>query len=139
MKLLIAIPALNEEGAIAGVIERCLAARSAIITGSPVTEVDITVVSDGSTDRTAELASVFADRIHVTVFEANRGYGAAIKTAWRDSDAELLGVMDGAAAGSRGGAEPLVRSRRRAIDQRHVGEEAAGGSGRSGFPPEFAR
>src|SRR5262249_55196687 len=79
LKLLIAIPALNEEESIAGTIQRSLAAREAILENSPVTEVDITVVSDGSTDRTVELATHYLDRIHLIVFQKNRGYGAAIK------------------------------------------------------------
>ena len=44
MKLLIVIPALNEEDSIQGIIERCIAAKDEIKTYSPVTEVDITVV-----------------------------------------------------------------------------------------------
>jgi glycosyltransferase involved in cell wall biosynthesis len=59
-----------------------------------VTEVAITVVSDGSTDRTAEIASRYADQINLIVFGTNRGYGAAIKAAWSESDAELLGFLD---------------------------------------------
>jgi Glycosyl transferase family 2 len=94
MKLLIAIPALNEEASIQQIIERCLQARKEIIETSPVTEVDITVVSDGSTDRTVELASRFTDRIKLIVFPKNRGYGAAIKEAWAQSNAELLGFLD---------------------------------------------
>jgi len=47
MKLLIAIPALDEEESIQRTIERCLHARQGIIDGSPVTQVEITVVSDG--------------------------------------------------------------------------------------------
>src|SRR5262250_2022670 len=94
MKLLIAIPALNEEGSIQQIIERCLDARQEIIETSPVTQVDITVVSDGSTDRTVELASRFSDRITLIVFPKNRGYGAAIKAAWAKSDADLLGFLD---------------------------------------------
>jgi glycosyltransferase involved in cell wall biosynthesis len=94
MKLLIAIPALNEEASIAETIERCLEARSAIIRESPVTEVEITVVSDGSTDRTVALASPYQPRIKLLVFEKNRGYGAAIKEAWRESDADLVSFMD---------------------------------------------
>ncbi len=93
MKLLIAIPALNEEDSIESIIRRCLAARAYIIARSPVTEVEITVVSDGSTDRTVERARQFRD-INLIVFEKNRGYGAAIKEAWRRSDAELLGFLD---------------------------------------------
>ncbi|HMQ28463.1 MAG TPA: glycosyltransferase family 2 protein, partial [Acidimicrobiales bacterium] len=94
MKLLIAIPALNEQDSITAIIERSLDARPAIIAGSPVTEVEITVVSDGSTDDTVALARRFGDRIGLIVFEENRGYGAAIKAAWEASDAELLGFLD---------------------------------------------
>lgn len=94
MKLLIAIPALNEEESIQSIITRSLDARKHIMATSPVTQVDITVVSDGSTDRTVELASNYTDQIHLIVFERNRGYGAAIKEAWEQSDAELLGFLD---------------------------------------------
>ena len=94
MKLLIAIPALNEEASIQQIIARCLEARPEIIEASPVTEVDITVVSDGSTDRTVELASRYRDHVKLIVFPKNRGYGAAIKEAWAQSNADLLGFLD---------------------------------------------
>jgi glycosyltransferase involved in cell wall biosynthesis len=94
MKLLIVIPALNEESSIENVIQRSLEARRHIIANSPVTQVDITVVSDGSTDRTVEIASQYAKRVRLIVFEHNKGYGAAIKEGWKDTDAELLGFMD---------------------------------------------
>jgi Glycosyl transferase family 2 len=94
MKLLIAIPALNEEASIKQIIVRCLEARAEIIETSPVTEVDITVVSDGSTDRTVELASRYRDHVKLIVFPKNRGYGAAIKEAWAQSNADLLGFLD---------------------------------------------
>ncbi len=94
MKLLIAIPALNEEKSIEKIIARTLEARDTITADSPVTEVEITVVSDGSTDRTVELAERFGDRIGLIVFPQNRGYGAAIQAAWRQSDAELVGFLD---------------------------------------------
>ena len=94
MKLLIVIPALNEEQSIESIIRRSLEARAQIIEGSPVTAVNITVVSDGSTDRTVERARRYADSVKLIVFEKNRGYGAAIKEAWRQSDADLLGFLD---------------------------------------------
>jgi glycosyltransferase involved in cell wall biosynthesis len=94
MKLLIAIPAFNEEQSIEAIIRRCLDARGYIRSTSPVTEVDITVVSDGSTDRTLELARRYDREINVIGFERNRGYGAAIQEAWGQSDAELLGFLD---------------------------------------------
>ncbi len=94
MKLLIAIPALNEEESIESIIQRSLEAREYICSHSPVSEVEITVISDGSTDRTVELAAQYADRIQLIVFEKNKGYGAAIKEAWRRSDADILGFLD---------------------------------------------
>jgi len=94
MKLLIAIPALNEEDSIEGIIQRTLEAREHIVSHSAVTAVQITVVSDGSTDRTVERALRYSDRIHCIVFEQNRGYGAAIKQAWLESDADLLAFLD---------------------------------------------
>lgn len=94
MKLLIAIPALNEEQSIDAIIRRSLAARDYIVANSPVTEVAITVVSDGSTDATVERASQYLGQIEMIVFPVNRGYGAAIKEAWLRSDADLLGFLD---------------------------------------------
>lgn len=94
MKLLIAIPAYNEEQSIEPIIQRSIAARQHIISNSPVTEVDIAVVSDGSTDRTLEIAKQHDREIKVIAFQQNRGYGAAIQEAWRQSDADLLGFLD---------------------------------------------
>ena len=94
MKLLIVIPALNEEASIREIIERSLDARASICAGTDVTEVEVTVVSDGSTDRTVEYARQFGDRIKLIVFPENRGYGAAILEAWRRSDADLLSFLD---------------------------------------------
>ncbi|RME41352.1 MAG: glycosyltransferase family 2 protein [Planctomycetota bacterium] len=93
MKLTIVIPALNEEEAIASIIERCLAARQTIIARSPVDAVEIIVVSDGSTDRTAEIAAGYED-IRLIVFERNRGYGAAIKRGFEEGSGELVGFLD---------------------------------------------
>jgi glycosyltransferase involved in cell wall biosynthesis len=94
VKLQIAIPALNEEQSIESIIRRSLDARSYICNNSPIREVEIMVVSDGSTDRTAEIASWYRDQIGLIVFQENKGYGAAIKEAWRRSDADILGFLD---------------------------------------------
>jgi glycosyltransferase involved in cell wall biosynthesis len=93
MKLTIVVPALNEEKAIGSTIERCLAAREDIVRDSPVDEVEIIIVSDGSTDRTAEVAAAF-DEVRVIVFERNRGYGAAIKRGFEEGSGELVGFLD---------------------------------------------
>ena len=83
MKLLIAIPALNEEDAIEDIIQRSLAARAFILSNSPVTDVEITVVSDGSTDATEEKARRYLDRIHVIVFPKNRGWDRVVRPTSR--------------------------------------------------------
>lgn len=93
MKLTIVIPALNEEAAIGSIIERCHAARDKIVAESPVDDVEIIVVSDGSSDRTAEIALGYDDT-RVIVFEENRGYGAAIKTGFEKGTGDLVGFLD---------------------------------------------
>jgi len=88
------IPALNEEQSIAAIVERCLAAAPRIRSECGIAEIDIVVVSDGSTDRTAEIARSYEPRIRLVVFEKNRGYGAAIKEGWRVSGGDLLAFLD---------------------------------------------
>jgi glycosyltransferase involved in cell wall biosynthesis len=70
------------------------AARKLIIEKCGVTEVSIVVVSDGSTDRTVELALKHSAQAGLIVFEKNKGYGAAIKAGWEKEDADLLGFID---------------------------------------------
>jgi len=94
MKLTIVIPAYNEEKAIAATIERTLAARSHIIEHAPVDGVEIIVVSDGSSDRTAEIASAYKPEIRLIEFERNRGYGAAIKRGFAEGSGDLMGFLD---------------------------------------------
>jgi glycosyltransferase involved in cell wall biosynthesis len=91
--LTIVIPALNEEKAIARTIVRCLSARDAIKRAAGLSHIEIVVVSDGSTDRTAEIAEGFSE-VKVVVFQKNRGYGAAIKEGWRQGSSDLLGFLD---------------------------------------------
>ena len=66
---------MNEENAIGGTIAGCLAAREHIKQAAGLARIEIVVVSDGSTDRTAEIAKSYED-VKVIVFEKNRGYGA---------------------------------------------------------------
>jgi len=94
MKLSIVIPAFNEEASIESIIKRSLCARKKIMAKSSITEIEILVVSDGSTDRTVELASPFRGQIKLIVFKENRGYGAAIKEGWDLSKGDLLGFLD---------------------------------------------
>jgi glycosyltransferase involved in cell wall biosynthesis len=95
--LTVVIPALNEEEAIGSTISRCLAATEEICSSGRLSEVEFIVVSDGSTDRTVEIARDFADndtQIKLIVFEQNRGYGAAIKEGFSKGKGDLLAFLD---------------------------------------------
>ena len=74
-------------------IAGCLAARERITGEAGLALVEIVVVSDGSTDRTAEIAKSY-EGVKVIVFPKNRGYGAAIKEGWRQGTGNLLGFLD---------------------------------------------
>lgn len=91
--LTIVIPAWNEEAAIAAIVERTLHAREAIREQGRVANIEVIVVDDGSTDRTAAIARGF-DGVTVLSHPANRGYGAAIKTGFAAARGSLLGFLD---------------------------------------------
>ncbi len=92
-QLTIVIPALDEEEAIGETIARCLAAREEIRRSAGVGEIQVIVVSDGSTDRTAEIAKSYTE-IDVIEFIENQGYGAAIKAGWERGGGDLLSFLD---------------------------------------------
>jgi glycosyltransferase involved in cell wall biosynthesis len=95
--LTVVIPALNEEEVIGQTIQRCLDARRFICEQGGVGRVEIIVVSDGSTDRTADIARGYAEGnpdVRLIIFEKNRGYGAAIKEGFRVGTGEFLGFLD---------------------------------------------
>jgi glycosyltransferase involved in cell wall biosynthesis len=91
--LTVVIPALNEEEAIGTTVRRCLDARQNIKRAAGLNHVEVIVVSDGSTDRTAEIARAF-DEVDVIEFEINRGYGAAIKEGFRQGKGSIVGFID---------------------------------------------
>jgi hypothetical protein len=92
-RLSIVIPALNEEAAIGGTLARCLEARAQIRERAGLESVEILVVSDGSSDRTEQIACSFPE-VTVLAFDRNRGYGAAIKCGFAHARGDLLGFLD---------------------------------------------
>ena len=91
--LTIVIPALDEEEAIGDTLRRCLDARAEIVKEGGVGRVEIVVVSDGSHDRTEEIARGF-EEVAVLAFDENRGYGAAIQTGFAYGSGDLLAFLD---------------------------------------------
>lgn len=90
----IIIPAYNEEQSIAQIIKRCLSAKDEIIKRTFIDEVEIIVVSDGSHDNTASIASQFVPNITLIAYEKNKGYGAAIKMGFKKSVGTYVSFLD---------------------------------------------
>lgn len=93
LQFALVIPALNEEEAIGATLERALAARQAVQANTPVRQMHVVFVNDGSTDGTQAIADRFPEVVKIR-FETNRGYGAAIKAGFLATNADLVGFMD---------------------------------------------
>jgi glycosyltransferase involved in cell wall biosynthesis len=82
----VVIPAFNEEGAIAETL------RSIEEATAQLPAVEVVVVDDGSTDRTAERAVAAGAR--VISLPENRGYGAAIKAGIAETRGGTIVIID---------------------------------------------
>jgi glycosyltransferase involved in cell wall biosynthesis len=91
-QLTVVIPAYNEENGIEEIAERVLAVAPAL-TEIGVSHLELLVVDDGSTDNTAKIACNL-EGVRLISHEVNRGYGAALKTGFRESNGELIGFLD---------------------------------------------
>jgi glycosyltransferase involved in cell wall biosynthesis len=87
-----------------------------------ITTLELIVVDDGSSDRTASIVTA-RDQVRLIQHETNKGYGAALKTGFSAAKGELLGFLDAdgtyppeffpqLCVHALGGAEIVVGSRR---------------------------
>lgn len=77
--------------------ERMLAARleNALALDYPCDKLQILVASDGSRDRTAEIARSFADRgVRLLDYQPNRGKSATLNAAWKELTTDLVLLSD---------------------------------------------
>lgn len=90
--LSVVIPAYNEENGIAEIAGRVLDAKDNLAQ-SGVHLAELLVVDDGSSDRTAEIAAAIKG-VTLIRHPRNRGYGAALKTGFRQATSEFVGFLD---------------------------------------------
>jgi len=91
-ELSVVIPAYNEEHGIDSIARRVLATRDRLAEVG-VDGLEILIVDDGSSDRTAEVAGAI-DGVTVIRHPRNRGYGAALKTGFSRTRGDLIGFLD---------------------------------------------
>ena len=93
MKLSVILPAFNEEEGIEGVLQECLEQIEPIKSEAGLDAVEVIVVDDGSTDRTAEIVRSYP-KVSLLSHDKNLGYGRALKTGFEHADGDVLAFMD---------------------------------------------
>ena len=91
-QLSVIIPAYNEEGGIAEILDRVLSIRSGL-QAIGVRGPEVLVVDDGSKDRTAEIIQTYP-QVRLIKHQKNRGYGGALKTGFANAEGNLLAFLD---------------------------------------------
>jgi len=90
--LSVVIPALNEEQGIEEISRRVLSVRESL-QAVGVDDLELLVVDDGSSDRTADIAASI-EGVRLIKHPQNRGYGAALQTGFSRAKGELIGFLD---------------------------------------------
>jgi glycosyltransferase involved in cell wall biosynthesis len=92
--LSVVIPAYNEEGGVAEVIERVLKVEPELKQVG-LDGLELIIVDDCSSDRTAEIVESYADRgVRLIRHKVNKNYGGALKTGFRHAKGDYLAFMD---------------------------------------------
>ena len=90
--LSVVIPALNEEQGIEEISRRVLSVMESL-QAVGVDDLELLVVDDGSSDRTADIAAAI-EGVRLIKHPQNRGYGAALQTGFSRAKGELIGFLD---------------------------------------------
>ncbi|MBE9479383.1 MAG: glycosyltransferase family 2 protein [Chloroflexi bacterium] len=90
--LSVVIPALNEEQGIEEISRRVLSVTESL-RAVGVDELELLVVDDGSSDRTADIVASI-EGVRLIKHPQNRGYGAALQTGFSRAKGELIGFLD---------------------------------------------
>lgn len=90
--LSVVIPALNEQDGITSIMDRVLSTRPAL-NQAGVDKLELIVVDDGSSDRTAEIVHSYPE-VRLVQHAHNQGYGAALKSGFHHASGQLLGFLD---------------------------------------------
>lgn len=90
--LSVVIPAWNEEDGIEEIVTRVLSTRTDL-DGVGIDGLELIVVDDGSTDRTAEIVGR-KEEVRLIQHAKNSGYGAALKTGFAAANGEWIGFLD---------------------------------------------
>jgi glycosyltransferase involved in cell wall biosynthesis len=94
MRLSVVLPCHNEESAIPTVLPKLLSIRSEILKQTGLSEIEIIVVNDGSTDQSENLLHQYLPEISLLSFATNRGYGHALKEGFRQSKGDFIAFYD---------------------------------------------
>lgn len=76
-KLVVIVPAYNEENSIAGTLENLISVKDNLAEQN--IELNILVINDGSVDKTEEIAKQFSE-VKIITHKKNKGLGAAVRT-----------------------------------------------------------
>lgn len=91
-QLSVIIPAYNEEGGIAEILDRVLSIKPGL-EAVGIAGPEVIVVDDGSRDRTPEIVKSYSN-VRLIRHQKNRGYGGALKTGFANAEGNLLSFLD---------------------------------------------
>lgn len=128
-KIVVAIPAYNEEVAIGSVVARCKKYVDTVV-----------VIDDGSKDHTAEIAKLVG--AEVITHAKNGGYGAAIKTCFETAkahDADAMIIIDADGQHNPDDIPRLINEMRNKKSDIVIGSRFVNGNGKNQKIPAYRK